>query len=126
MDQNKKQAIVDKLNFIITHTTDPVLLLEDPGLKKILFTENGTIYLAGDACTEFYKINKMLESEPRWKEKFSRDYLEKAIQKLLSRILKDNNTDNIDVYLNDLITECENYDYRTHSISSCRWCSDAH
>src|SRR5438105_4858354 len=110
MNQDKKQALVNKLSFIITHTTDPALFLEARGPKKAFSIEGGAICLVEDACTEFNKVNRMLESEPGWREKFSRDYLEKAITKLLGHILKDGNTDRIDVYLDNLITQCENYD----------------
>ncbi len=109
MHQNKKKALADKLNFVITHNTDPALFLEAPGHKKAFTTEGGVICIVEDAYTEFNKINKMLESEPGWREKFSNDYLEKEIQKILGRILKDSNTDKADVYLDDLITQCENY-----------------
>lgn len=108
MDPNKKQAIVDKLAYIVTHITDSSSYASSPPPKKFLGIERGAICLVGEAYEMYDSVCDMLASEKSWKEKLSTAYIDKGVHALLGRIIKDGNADNISVQLDTFIAECEN------------------
>lgn len=108
MHPNKKQAIVDKLNYIINHTISPSAYSAYPQPNVLLRIESGWVCLADEACNKYYSVCDIFANEDSWKDKLSREYIVTGVNTLLASIIKDGNHDNISVHLDAFITQCEN------------------
>ena len=110
MDEQKKQAIIDKLTFIINSMPDDSAYLAAPPPKIDQVVEDGILFLAGESYVAFDKLCDMLQSEKGWREKFSREYLEEeVIFPLLNSALI--SSDRMQLYhdLDAIVSECDSY-----------------
>ena len=107
MHPHKKQAVIDLLAYIATHTSDVSSHGSSSQPKMVLGIESGFICLTGEALSKYQAVCDMLDDETLWTVKISRDYIVKGVHALLGRIIKDGNTDTIEAHLDAFMTECE-------------------
>src|SRR5438876_10343057 len=79
MHKQKKQAIIDKLTFIINTMPDVSAFIAAPPPKRQQVVEDGAIFLVGDGYATFDKLCNMLQGEKDWRGKFSCEYLEEEV-----------------------------------------------
>jgi hypothetical protein len=109
MNKNKKQAIVDKLAYIITHTSDLASYSTAPPPTYGLGIGSGTIRLIGDAAKQYEAVCGLLQNEGAWRDKFSKKYIKGIVNQLLGRVHKDGNVGKAHEYLATLIADLDNY-----------------
>ncbi len=110
VNEDKKQAIVDKLSYIITHSSTAAVSEAAQSRYYIFGLDNGSnIFLIGAAAKEYEAICGMLKSEKGWRDKFSDDYLEKTSRQIVCNVCKDGNTDKAHQYLDTIIAELNSY-----------------
>lgn len=108
MHPKKRQAVVEKLIYIATHTTDSSLYDPSPLPKRLLGVDDSWyICLVGEAFEAYDKVCDMLANEKSWQEKLSRGFISKRVHALLRQIIKDGKTDAIPSLLDAFLTECE-------------------
>ncbi|SRR5712692_10504652 len=79
MNENKKQAIVDKLTYIITHTSDLASFSIAPPPKYGMGTSSSPIRLIGDAAKQYEAVSGMLQNEVVWRDKFSKAWFKMSL-----------------------------------------------
>jgi hypothetical protein len=79
MDEQKKQAVSDKLTFIIYSMPDHSAYLAAPPPRIEQVIEDGILFLAGDSYVAFDELCHMLQLEKGWRERLSREYLEEEV-----------------------------------------------
>ena len=109
MNENKKQAIVDKLTYIITHTSDLASFSIALPPKYGMGTGSSPIRLIGDAAKQYEAVCEMMQNEVVWRDKFSKRYTEEIVNQVLSNLHRDSNTDKASEYLDDVIANLDNY-----------------
>ncbi len=109
MIENKKRAIVDKLTYIITHTSDLASFSIAPPPKNGMGTGSSPIRLIGDAAKQYEAVCGMLQNEVVWRDKFSKQYIERIVNQVLSNLHRDGNADKAPEYLDAVIANFDNY-----------------
>lgn len=109
MNESKKQAIVGKLAYIITHTSDLASFSTAPPPTYGMGIGSSTIRLIGDAAKQYEAVCGMLQNEAAWRDKFSKKYIEEIVNQLLSNVHRDGNADKAHEYLDAVIADLNNY-----------------
>lgn len=108
MHPNKKQAIIEKFTYIITHITDYTLYHSSPPPKRLLGIDDGWfICLIGEAYETYDAVCNMLANETSWKEKLSREFINRGVHAVLRQVVKNGKTDTISAHLDAFLTACE-------------------
>lgn len=111
MNPNKRQAIIEKLTYIATHTTDSSLYDSSSPPRMVLGIDDGWfISLVGEAAEAYHAVGNMLMSEALWKEKVSQGFINQGVHALLREIVKDRvngKMDTIPAHLDAFLAECE-------------------
>jgi len=110
MDEQKKQAVIDKLTFIINSMPDHSAYLAAPPPRIEQVVEDGILFLAGDSYVAFGGLCHMLQLEKGWREKFSREYLEEeVIFPLLNNALINSDRMQLHHDLDAIVSACDRY-----------------
>jgi hypothetical protein len=111
MHPNKKQTIVNKLTYVVTHTTDSANYISSPRPKMSLgITDDWMIGLVGETYETYFALCDMFGSEKVWKEKISQQFIQNGVNAMIREILidqKNGNTDSISAHLDAFIAECD-------------------
>ncbi len=110
MQPNKRQAIIDKLTYIASHTAPGSTLRQTPKPNRLLGGLDGSAYvLSGEAYHQYDKVIDLFLGEPTWNLKFSHTHIEKNVHDLLNLLVRDGNTDKVADYVDEFIAEAEAY-----------------
>lgn len=108
MHPDNKRAIIEKINDIITHPTDPPPPPTAP--QRLLVVKGGQGFsIVGKQQDEFEDICHQLLREKGWSEKFSRSHIEQAVNKMFHALFREGNSDNTQVYLEQLLIEHDTF-----------------
>jgi hypothetical protein len=109
MDEQKQQAVIDKLTFI-NSMPDHSAYLAAPPPRIEQVVEDGILFLAGDSYVAFGGLCHMLQLEKGWREKFSREYLEEeVIFPLLNNALINSDRMQLHHDLDAIVSACDRY-----------------
>jgi hypothetical protein len=107
MDEQKKQALIEKLRDITSTMPDASIWQKVPPPSRTQVVEGGVVFLAGQGLETFEQLYKQFEKERGWREKFSREHIEEeVIFPLLSCVLQH---ENVNQLLDTLVSQCDNY-----------------
>jgi hypothetical protein len=120
MKQNTRKSIVQQIAHIaaraiidqdqINQIMKSLVLAESTfRLTRLIADEGISFMLVDDAINEYKKLLERLLQQERWQEKFSADYLDKAIQRIVASLIKEKQTELAGRLFDQLTNEYEIY-----------------
>lgn len=107
MREKTKQALLARIVSLAQNTSDP--FTEGARRSRSMMTEGIAFAFIDEYADLFDEVLRTLLLTDQWGDKFSEAYIEKALRRLLARILGDEDYSQAEAYFDALIAELDNY-----------------
>jgi len=106
MDNSKKQSYASKL-MGCTKDDNPTSPFDEEYIDFDLQVKGDTSFMLD--TDKYVKLRKDLLEKEHWDEKFTEEYVDKALRNFLFRVREENSNRNALVYFSELVNEIEGY-----------------
>lgn len=109
MNKKAKRQIAAQIQAIAKQVIKGQPIADDPERLTAFGGEHGGFVLVNEAAVAYEQLYKRLVQDEGWGEKFSEDYVDKALRQIIQKLKDEGSTKNATAYFDELELEFETY-----------------